>query len=120
MKHLIHDGPHHIKHQKEDLDKLTAALKIFVGNLAEGNYHSGRSMRDWDQLYQEQRAEQNRSDSQWVVARSEEPRNPFWYKRFRRGKAGSCKNTLMQDSFFLLIFLFGILGDPVDSGFGVA
>ncbi|CAJ1456100.1 unnamed protein product, partial [Effrenium voratum] len=56
VKHLIHDGPHHIKHQKEDLDKLTAALKIFVGNLAEGNYHSGRSMRDWDQLYQDYRA----------------------------------------------------------------
>ncbi|CAJ1366607.1 unnamed protein product, partial [Effrenium voratum] len=53
VKDLIRKGAND---SREDLDKLTAALRTFVGNLAEGNYGSGQTSQEWDQLYSDYRA----------------------------------------------------------------
>eukprot|EP00437_Effrenium_voratum_P018500 CAMPEP_0181457534 /NCGR_PEP_ID=MMETSP1110-20121109/31836_1 /TAXON_ID=174948 /ORGANISM="Symbiodinium sp., Strain CCMP421" /LENGTH=544 /DNA_ID=CAMNT_0023581979 /DNA_START=107 /DNA_END=1741 /DNA_ORIENTATION=+ len=54
VKQLIREGFHEVK--TENVDKLSEALKTFVGNLADGKYGSGAYLRDWDHLYQDFRA----------------------------------------------------------------
>lgn len=50
VKRIIRDGS---DVHTADLENLTIALKSFVGNLANGSYGSGASLRDWDKLYQD-------------------------------------------------------------------
>ncbi|CAL1167693.1 unnamed protein product [Cladocopium goreaui] len=53
VKRIIRDGQ---DVHAADLENLTINLKSFVGNLANGAYGSGNSLRDWDKLYQDYHA----------------------------------------------------------------